>query len=45
MFVDDRLAVEVFFGAVTRLEQAALSEGQSRELLIRLAGEYERTKE
>lgn len=45
LFVDDRIAVEAFYILVTRLEQAALSAGQSRQLLVRLADEYERTKE
>jgi transcriptional regulator with XRE-family HTH domain len=45
LFIDDRVAVEAFYVLVTRLEQAALSEGQSREVLIRLADEFERMKE
>jgi len=45
LFVDDRIAVEAFYILVTRLEQAALSEGQSRQLLVRLADEYEHLKE
>jgi transcriptional regulator with XRE-family HTH domain len=45
LFVDDRIAVEAFYILVTRLEQAALSEGESREVLVRLADEFERMKE
>ncbi|SEC24573.1 Helix-turn-helix domain-containing protein [Amycolatopsis tolypomycina] len=42
LFVDDRIAVEAFYLLVTRLEQVALSEGRSREWLVRFADEYER---
>ena len=42
VFVDDRPAVEAYYEVVAQLQQAALSEGQSREMLVRLAGEYER---
>ncbi|GHG13529.1 MULTISPECIES: helix-turn-helix domain-containing protein [Amycolatopsis] len=45
LFVDDRIAVEAFYLLVTRLEQVALSEGQSREWLVRFAEEYERLRE
>ena len=45
LFVDDRIAVEAYYVFVTRLEQAALSEEQSRETLARLADEYERMRE
>ncbi|MEV6879452.1 helix-turn-helix transcriptional regulator [Amycolatopsis sp. NPDC051128] len=45
LFVDDRVAVEALYIVVTRLEQAALSEGESREMLIRLADEYELMRE
>ncbi len=45
LFIDDRIAVEAFYVLATRLEQAALSEGESREVLIRLADEYEHMKE
>ena len=45
LFIDDRVAIEAFYVLATRLEQAALSEGQSREVLIRLADEFERMKE
>jgi transcriptional regulator with XRE-family HTH domain len=45
LFVDDRVAVEAFYLLVARLEQAALSEGQSREWLVRFADEYERMRE
>ncbi|MFB9689356.1 helix-turn-helix domain-containing protein [Amycolatopsis plumensis] len=45
LFIDDRIAVEAFYVLATRLEQAALSEGESREVLIRLADEFERMKE
>lgn len=45
LFVDDRIAVEAFYLLVTRLEQVALSEAQSREWLVRFAGEYERLRE
>jgi transcriptional regulator with XRE-family HTH domain len=45
LFIDDRIAVEAFYVLATRLEQAALSEGESRQVLIRLADEFERMKE
>lgn len=45
LFVDDRIAVEAFYLLVTRLEQVALSERQSREWLVRFADEYERMRE
>jgi len=45
LFVDDRIAVEAFYVLATRLEQAALSEAHSKEVLIRLANEFERMKE
>ncbi|MEV7042087.1 helix-turn-helix transcriptional regulator [Amycolatopsis sp. NPDC051061] len=45
LFVDDRVAVEAFYILVTRLEQAALSEGQSRDWLVRFADGYERMRE
>ncbi len=41
LFVDERVAVEAFYVLRTRLEQAALSEQESRELLVRLAQEFE----
>ncbi|WP_410620171.1 helix-turn-helix domain-containing protein [Amycolatopsis sp. cmx-8-4] len=41
LFVDDRVAVEAFYVLRTRLEQAALSERDSREFLIRLTEEFE----
>lgn len=45
LFVDDRVAVEAFYILVTRLEQAALPEEQSREWLVRFADEYEHMRE
>jgi transcriptional regulator with XRE-family HTH domain len=42
LFVDDRVAVEAFYVLRTRLEQAAMSERESREFLIRLGEEFER---
>ncbi|MEU5264098.1 helix-turn-helix transcriptional regulator [Amycolatopsis sp. NPDC021455] len=42
LFVDDRIAVEAFYLLLTRLEQVALSENQSRKWLVRFAEEYER---
>ncbi len=45
LFVDDRIAVEAFYLLTTRLEQVALSEGRSRDWLIRFANEYERLRE
>ena len=41
LFVDDRVAVEAFYVLRTRLEQAALSERESREFLVRLAEEFD----
>jgi transcriptional regulator with XRE-family HTH domain len=41
LFVDDRIAVEAFYVLRTRLEQAALSERESREFLIRLTEEFD----
>lgn len=45
VFIDDRVAVEVYYGLVARLEGDALTEGESRKLLVQLADEYERRKE
>ncbi|MGK3207333.1 helix-turn-helix domain-containing protein [Amycolatopsis sp. MEPSY49] len=45
LFVDDRVAVEAFYILITRLEQVALTEEQSREWLVRFADEYERMRE
>ncbi len=45
VFIDDRVAVEVYFSLVARLEGDSLNEGESRRLLAQLADEYERTKE
>ncbi len=42
LFVDDRIAVEAYYILLTRLEQAALSDAQSREWLVRMSAEYER---
>ena len=41
VFVDDRVAVEAFYVLRTRLEQAALSERESREFLVRLTEEFD----
>ncbi|WP_410672745.1 helix-turn-helix domain-containing protein [Amycolatopsis sp. cmx-4-68] len=41
LFIDDQVAVEAFYVLRTRLEQAALSERESREFLVRLAEEFE----
>ena len=45
LFIDHRIAVEAFYVLTTRLEQDALSEGESREVLVRLAEEFERMRE
>jgi len=42
LFVDDRIAVEAYYILLTRLEQDALSEAESREWLVRMTAEYER---
>jgi len=41
LFIDERVAVEAFYVLRTRLEQAALSERESREFLVRLAEEFD----
>ena len=41
LFIDERMAVEAFYVLRTRLEQAALPEGESREFLVRLAEEFD----
>lgn len=41
LFIDARAAVEGYYGLITRLENEALSERQSHELLTHLAAEYE----
>ncbi|MCR6488097.1 helix-turn-helix domain-containing protein [Amycolatopsis sp. OK19-0408] len=41
LFIDERVAVEAFYVLRTRLEEAALSERASRELLVRLAEEFD----
>ena len=41
LFVDDRVAVEAFYILRARLEQAALSERESREFLVRLTEEFD----
>ncbi|MFE0024323.1 helix-turn-helix transcriptional regulator [Amycolatopsis sp. NPDC059021] len=45
LFIEDRPAVESYYCLVTQVEQSALSEGQSRDWLVRLADEYERMRE
>lgn len=45
LLIDDRVCVEAYYGVVARLERDALSEGQSRDWLTQLAGEYEQMKE
>lgn len=45
LFIDDRIAVEAFYVLATRLEQDALSEGESRAVLVRLAEEFEHMRE
>lgn len=41
LFIDERVAVEAFYVLRTRLEQIALSERESRDLLVRLAEEFD----
>lgn len=41
LFIDDRVAVEAFYVLRTKLDQAALSERESREFLVRLAEEFD----
>jgi transcriptional regulator with XRE-family HTH domain len=41
LFIDERMAVEAFYVLRTRLEQIALTERESRELLVRLTEEFE----
>jgi hypothetical protein len=45
LFIDDRPAVESYYNVAARLEQHALSGGDSRAWLVQLASEYERAKE
>jgi transcriptional regulator with XRE-family HTH domain len=45
LFIDDRPAVESYYNLAARLEQHALSGGDSRAWLVQLASEYERAKE
>lgn len=45
IFVEDRLAVESYFGLRERLRQDALSKGESREWLAELANQYDRMEE
>ncbi|GAA1953666.1 helix-turn-helix transcriptional regulator [Amycolatopsis minnesotensis] len=45
IFLDDRLCVDAYYALVARLEHNALNEGQSRDLLSRLAGERDRMEE
>lgn len=45
VFIDDRVAVEVYYGLIARLDGDALTETESRKLLVQLADDYERRKE
>jgi transcriptional regulator with XRE-family HTH domain len=45
LFIDDRMAVEAYYSLSTRLQQNALSEGESRQWLAQQANEYDRMEE
>ncbi|MEC3980122.1 helix-turn-helix domain-containing protein [Amycolatopsis sp. H20-H5] len=45
LFIDDRVAVDAYSLLAERLGRAALGEAQSREMLSRLAGEYQRMED